>query len=79
MIEAALAQAYTLDQVGNDRAGAVSTLRQAMATPEGRAAAEAEHRRLKEVVEARSQGGLCGCHVSKIHSDLLSLAFEDTP
>lgn len=72
----ALGEAYGLHQVNNDSAGAVEKVRAALADPEIREAAETHLAGLSELVRARSSGGRCGDHVSKITHDILSEALR---
>lgn len=81
-----LGNAYTIDQMGRDRRGAVALLREKIAAePDIKTAAEAELARLAAVVRVRSRGsvgvggsfvrsGRDGCHISAVCHDLLQEA-----
>lgn len=70
-----LGDAYTIDQVGHDRRGAVNLLKSKLAADSDlRGEAESELSRLNAVVPARELGGKHGCHVSVVCRDLLTAA-----
>lgn len=67
-----LGDAYTIDQVGHDRAGAIQVIKAKIeGNSELRELAQSEFERLAPVVQARSSGGRHGCHVSAVCLDLL--------
>lgn len=70
-----LGAAYSLDQLGTDRPGAVRILKEKFdSDADLRTLAQAEKIRLDAVCDARSIGGQSGCHVSVICRSLLDEA-----
>lgn len=67
-----LAEAYSLSH--QDRRQAIMLLRDTVADPEMRDAAEARLQDLAQLVAARSQNGVCGCYVSGLFLELLTAA-----
>lgn len=76
-IEAIIADAYDLDQGQKLHSAALQRIRDAVQDGETKTALLDEVARLGEVVRARSMGGRCGCHVSKVCHDLLTEALVD--
>jgi len=76
-LENLMATAYHADQVGHDRAGAINLLKSAITdNPDMKTAMQEESARLRAVVSARTAGARCGCHISKVLSDLLTAALS---
>jgi hypothetical protein len=71
----AVGMAYTKAHAG-DRHGAVALLRERFAQAPDTAKKHAE--KIAEVVRARSQGGRCGCYITKFTHDLLTDALMGT-
>ena len=75
-LDGLLGKAYTAKSQGRHRE-AMEFLRNALATShEMRKIADAKRNELAEIVRARSRGGVCGCHVSKVQGELLTEAME---
>lgn len=72
-----LGRAYHLREVSGDGAGAAQLLREAaQADAKLMAGLRVEGSRLRAIVAARSQGGQCGCHVSRVMVELIDRALR---
>lgn len=77
VIQQALGEAYGLHQVNNNAVAAVEKVRGVLADPAVRDEARTHLTELGALVRARSQGGRCGDHISKINHDILSEALRE--